>query len=119
MIDGRPAGRTIDMYTNLNVLTIRKVFKLQIFRFLMYIMKESTPFYDFILRPLEITHAYGTRRRTYRQPMLSCEIERRGVVNQIILLYNETNLDQYSTLQLKLSVKKYKKMLLERPEQHD
>ena len=98
---------------NFKVLTVRSIFKLQLFRFLLFVLSENSHFYNLLLRPREITHTYGTRRQTYRQPMLSCEVERRGIINQLIQMHSVTDMTEFSVLPLKQAVKKFQKILLQ------
>ena len=112
VIDGRPVGRVVDMYRNFNVLTVKNIFQLQLFKFLMYVLNENPQFYNFLLRPLETTHAYRTRGGDYRQPMLTCEVQRRGVINQLVLKLSEANITELTTLQPRAAIKRYKRSLL-------
>ena len=100
------------VYRNINVLTGQNIFQLQLFKFLMYVLYEDPQFYNLLLRPLETTHAYRTRGGTYRQPMLTCEVQRRGVVNQLVLKLSEANINEFTNLHPQAAIRKYKRSLL-------
>ena len=70
-------------------------------------------FYNLLLRPLVATHRYGTRRGVFRHPMLTCEVERRAVAHQMILLYDEVPQEFYN-VSVGTAFKKYKRSLLSR-----
>ena len=112
VVNGRPIGHVIDMYRNLNILTVNNVYRLHLFKFLMFVLKQSSMFYNLLLRPLEITHTYRMRNSTYRQPMITCEVDRRGITNQMVQMHTQIDITEFSSLQLKLAVRKYKKQLL-------
>ena len=113
VINGIPQERTMAMYDKLGVLTISNLFKLCLYKFLNNLLKGSLPyFYDVLLRPLLSTHNYGTRAGRYRHPLVVCEVERRAIAHQLILMYDETrpNLNEGRTTESIL--RKYKKFLL-------
>ena len=71
VVNGRPAVQTISMYKNLNVLTLRNIFNLQLFKFLISLLKGELPlFYDLLLQPLHSLHQYHTRGSIFRHPLL-------------------------------------------------
>ena len=47
-------------------------------------------FYDMLLRPLLLLHGYNIQAQNFRHPMILCEVERRAIIHQIILLYENT-----------------------------
>ena len=113
VINGIPQERTMVMYEKLGVLTISNLFKSYLFKFLNQLLNGSLPyFYDLLLRPLLSTHNYGTRAGRFRHPLVVCEVERRAIAHQLILMYEETrpNFDEGRTTRCIL--KKYKKFLL-------
>ena len=71
-------------------------------------------FYDLSLRPLEITHTYRTRTgsRTFRQPMIMCEVDRRGIINQMVQMDTQIDFTEFNSLQLISAVCIYRKQLL-------
>ena len=99
-----PTVGTGEMYRNLKVLTVKNLFKLQLFKLPM--------FYDMILRPLLLPHSYNTQTRKFRHPLLSCEVERRAIAHQIILLYEETLSAYHEDMPICKAKQLYKKFLL-------
>ena len=113
VLNGRPAVQTISMYRNFNVLTLRNVFKLQLFKLLISLLKGEMPmFYDLLLRPLVSSHSHSTRGGHFRHPLVSCEVERRAVANQLILCLDGLNIDIFIALSVKSATKNFKKVLL-------
>ena len=113
VINGIPQERTMVMYDKLGVLTINNLFRLSLFRFLNRLLNGSLPyFYDALLRPLLSTHDYGKRAGRFQHPLVVCEVERRTIAHQLILMYDETrpNFDEGRATDSIL--RKYKKFLL-------
>ena len=113
VINGITQEPTMAMYNKLGVLTISNLFKLSLFKFLNHLLKGSLPyFYDVLLRPLLTTHNYGTRTGRFRHPLVVCEVERRAIAHQLVLMYDETrpNLNERRTTESIL--RQYKKFLL-------
>ena len=112
-VNGVPQERSINMYNNLSMLTVKNLFKLHLFKFLNLLMNGSLPFfYDLLLRPLLSTHSYNTRAGRFRHPLLICEVERRAIAHQLILLHEESPPVLGDGLTIKSIVKKYKRFLL-------
>ena len=114
VINGIPQQRTLEMYNNLGLLTLKNLYNLYLVKFLSLLLKGFLPlFYDLLLRPLLPSHAYGTRTGRFRHPLIVCEVERRAVAHQLILIYEEVG----DTIDMNLSthaiIKKYKRSLLE------
>ena len=62
VVGGIPVMPTADMYTSLDVLTVKNLFKFYLFKFMVLMLKGSLPyFFDRLLRPLLINHSYNTR----------------------------------------------------------
>ena len=70
-------------------------------------------FMDLLLADHIAVHAYNTRQIGYKHPALSCEVERRALPHQLILLY-ESLPDDVLTLAMNTSLKKFKTLLYER-----
>ena len=112
-INGIPQERTITMYNRLGVLTVDNLFKLYLFRFLNLLMNGSLPyFYDLLLRPLLSTHNYNTRGGRFRHPLVICEVERRAMAHQLVLMNEEIQPDLVEGPAIKSVLKKYKRFLL-------
>ena len=117
-INGIPQERSITMYNNLGVLTVKNLFKLYLFKFLNLLMRGCLPFfYDLLLRPLLTTHSYNTRAGRFRHPLLICEVERRAIAHQLILLNEESQPYIGDGPTIKSIVKKYKRFLLNQQRQ--
>ena len=112
-INGIPQERTITMYNRLGVLTINNLFKLYLFKFLNLLMNGCLPyFYDLLLRPLLSTHNYNTRGGRFRHPLVICEVERRAMAHQLVLMNEEIQPDFVEDPAIKRVLKKYKRFLL-------
>ena len=116
-VNGIPQERTVNMYNNLGVLTVNNLFRFYLFKFLNLLMKGMLPyFYDLLLRPLLSTHDYNTRAGRFRHPLVVCEVERRAIVHQLILMNEDINPNLFEGPTVRSVLKKYKKFLL--TEQH-
>ena len=113
LVDGRPVMRTAEMYRGQKVLTFKNIFKLQLFKFLLSVLKGDLPlFYNLILRPLHSLNVYFTRGGEFRLPFVTCEVERRGIAYQMVSLLNNIEIELYISLPLRTAVKRYKRFLL-------
>ena len=116
VINGVPQQRTVTMYSSLKILTVDSLFKLQLFRFLNLLLNGCLPnFYDLLMRPLLSNHNYGTRAGRFRHPLVVCEVERRAVAHQLVLMYDTIGESFYDVC-IHKALKKYKRFLLD--EQH-
>ena len=112
-IDGRPTMHTNDMYKNLQILKVKSIFRLQLFKFLLTLLNGDLPlFYELLLRSLENNHNHNTRQGNYRHPRVSCEVERRAVARQLIVLYESINIVEYIDVPVKVAAKRFKKALM-------
>ena len=113
LIDGLPTMHTAEMYTTLNILTVRNLYKLFLFKFLLKMQRGCLPyFFENILRPLLNSHTYNTRSGDFRHPMLHSENERRSIAHQVILLIESLHTDDYEPLSVASAVAKFKKNLI-------
>ena len=88
--NNRPNCSTADLFKILSFLNIFSIFKLNLFKFLKLILDGNLPiFYNLLLARYETPHGYSTRRMGFRCPNVTCEIERRGLSYQLILLLEE------------------------------
>ena len=114
VIDGIPVMHTTDMYKKLNVLSLKNLFKLYLYKFMILMQRGLLPvFYDLLLRPLESNHDYNTRSRSLRHPMITSEIERRAITHQIIILRESLPPNMLLDASLSILFRNYKKYLLE------
>ena len=112
-INGRPVLGTVELYKQCNVLTLKNIFKLQLFKFMVKLLKGEYPhFYEMLLRPHHVQHNYNTRSRVFRHPLITCEIGRRFLDYQLVILHEETPPDMYDEGSLRSALKRYKKFLL-------
>lgn len=113
ILNGIPEIQTIDMYNSLHFLTIRNLYKLYLFKFMLQMLKGNLPYFmESLLRPLQNTHQYNTRSGIYHHPMIHSEIERRSIAHQVVLLYDSVNVGDYEDNSLAVAVRKFKKFLL-------
>ena len=114
VINGIPQVRSIEMYKTLGLLNVNHLFKFQLFKFLNSLLNGTLPaFYDLILRPLLLTHRYNTRNGNFRHPLVICDVEKRAVAHQLVLLYDEVHEIFDNDLSTFTLMKRYKKFLVE------
>ena len=112
--NGVPQQRSMDMYNDLRILTVNNLFRFQLFRFLNLLLNGSLPsFYNLLLRPLLTNHNYGTRTRRFRHPLVVCEVERRAVAHQLVLMYEDIDPNFYNSVNIQKALKQYKIFLLD------
>ena len=112
VVNGVPQRSTVSMYNELGILTVNNLFKLQLFRFLNLLLNGCLPmFYDLLMVPLLSRHNYSTRAGRFRHPLVVCEVERRAVAHQLILMYDAIE-DSYYDVCIGKAIKKYKRFLL-------
>ena len=113
VVNGVPQYRTMDMYNDLGFLTVDNLYKFHLFKFLNLLLNGNLPnLYNLLLRPLLSTHNYRTRGGRFWHPLVTCEIERRAVAHQLVLLYDEIDPDFCNSLDIHRVLKKYKRFLL-------
>ena len=114
VVNGVPQQRSMDMYSDLRILTVNNLFRFQLFRFLNLLLNGSLPsFYNLLLRPLLTNHNYGTRTRRFRHPLVVCEVERRAVAHQLVLMYEDIDPNFYNSVNIQKALKQYKIFLLD------
>ena len=111
--NNRPTVSNNELYMNLKFLTLNSIFKLNLYKLLRLLLDGDLPeFWQLLLGNYVSPHAYNTRGIRFRHPDIVCEIERRALSYQLIMLLEELpeNLldGNYVT-----SVKQFKKVLLE------
>ena len=68
-VNGRPNIGTDDLYRQCNVLSVRNIFKVQLFKFMVLLLRGELPqLYDLLLRPHILPHRYNTRSLLFRHP---------------------------------------------------
>ena len=87
-VNGRPTVSNDDLYKQLGLLKLKSVFKYNLFRFLRLLVDGELPeFWNLLMSEYISPHSYNTRQLRFRHPALVCEIERRALSHQLILLY--------------------------------
>ena len=111
-VNYRPDISTREMYGQNNILTVESIFKYCLLKFLKQLIDGHMPeFYNTLLEPHTSLHAYGTRGGRFRHPALVCEVERRFLPHQLILLYDSLPEDIFYENQ-SVSLKTFKSLLL-------
>ena len=84
---GIPVMGTREMYSTYGILRLKSMYNFKLFKLLRSLAHGCLPeLYDILLRPYITSHGYETRRNTFRHPNLTCEIERRFLSYQLIVL---------------------------------
>ena len=87
--DGRPLTRTDAMYESLDVLKLPSLYKFNLFKLLRQLLDGRYPdMFNTLLRPFISTHTYEMRRRMFLHPPLTCEVERRFLTHQMIIMHD-------------------------------
>ena len=85
--NGRPLMGTRELYKALGMLKVASLYKFGIFKFLKQLLEGRFPeFFDILLRPYHSVHHYSTRGGMFRHPPLACEVERRFLPHQMIIM---------------------------------
>ena len=88
--NGRPLVGTRELYKSLGLLKVASLYKFGIFKFLKQLLEGRYPeLYDMLLRPYHSIHQYNTRGGMFRHPPLVCEVERRFLPHQMIIMYDD------------------------------
>ena len=114
-VEGRPDMHTNDMYNYLCMLRLKNVYRLRMFKLLVFLLNGHCPeFFYLLLRPYISEHNYRTRGGAFRHPLVLCEIERRAVSYQLITLYENVpeNFRDNKNVSRKTMIKEFKKHLL-------
>ena len=86
--NARPTVDTNTLYKSHNLLNIASIFKYNLFKLLRHLLDGKLPyFYATLLEPYISHHSYQTRGSRFRHPALVCEVERKALPHQLILLY--------------------------------
>ena len=111
--NGRPTVSTNELYKHLSLLKIESIFEYNIFKLLRQLLDgQLTDFMEFLLEKYRSTHTYQTRQIGFRHPALTCEVERRGLSHQLIVLYDRLPEDLFE-MSFKKSLRVFKGWLLE------
>ena len=112
-VNGRPIISNAELYKQLGLLNVRSVYQHNLFKLLRLLLDGELPeFWNILLAENLTSRVYNTRQSRFRHPALVCEVERRALPHQLILLHEcipKTLLEMNFTTSLKL----YKKSLLD------
>ena len=112
-VNGRPTVSNDDLYKQLGLLKLSSVFKYNLFKFLRLLLDGKLPdFWNILMSEYVAHHSYNTRQLRFRHPGLVCEIERRALSHQLILLY-EGIPSNILEMNFKPSLKMFKKSLMD------
>ena len=111
-VNGIPTMGTREMYNTNSILRLKSIFQLRLFKFLRALLDGRIPeLYDLLLRPYIAHHNYGTRGGRFRHPNLTCEVERRFLSHQLIIMYEQLPNHLFINL-LSPSLRSFKQYLL-------
>ena len=112
-INGRPALSNDALYKRLGLMTLTSVYKYHLFKFLKLLLDGKLPeFWSILMAEYVTPHAYNTRQIRLRHPALACEIERRAMSHQLILLYENVP-NNIIELHYQSAIRQFKKLLFE------
>ena len=87
-VNDRPTMSNDELYKSLGLLKLNSIFKYNLFKFLRLLLDDKLPeFWNILLSENIASHRYNTRQLRFRHPALTCEIERRALSHQLIILY--------------------------------
>ena len=110
--NGRPSMGTNAMYRELGLLKLNNIYKLNLYKLLRLLLDGELPeFWELLMAKYITSHAYNTRQIRFRHPNVRCEVERRALSYQLILLLEDlpSNILEMS---LQPSIKHFKRELL-------
>ena len=111
-VNGVPTIGTQEMYNTHGILRLKSIFQLRLFKFLRALLDGKIPeLYDLLLEPYIAHHNYGTRRGRFRHPNLTCEVERRFLSHQLVIMYEQVP-DHFFVNLLSPSLRSFKQYLL-------
>ena len=112
-VNGRPTISNNDLYKQLGILNLTSIFRYNLFKFLRLLIDGKLPeFWNILMSEYVAPHSYNTRQHMFRHPALVCEIERRALSHQLILLY-ESIPRHFLDLNFNASLKMFKQSLLD------
>ena len=113
-VNGRPTMSNAQLYKKLGLLSLPDIYKYNLFKFLKLLIDGSMPeFWNILLSEHVANHSYNTRQLRFRHPALTCEIERRALPHQLILLYEDVP-RHILGMSYTASLKAFKKSLVDR-----
>lgn len=111
-VNGRPQTGNNELYSQLGLLKLNSIYKLNLFKLLRLLLDGELPeFWELLLASHLTPHAYNTRGIRFRHPNIVCEVERRALSYQLILMLEELSPSMLE-ISFKASIKQFKKSLL-------
>ena len=111
-VNGRPLLHNSELYKQLRLMNFNSIYKLNLFKLLRQLLDGKLPeFWEMLLGNYIIPHTYNTRGVGFRHPNISCEIERRALSFQLIMMIEELP-SGILEISPKASIKQMKKNLL-------
>ena len=88
--NGIPTIGAGEMYRTFGLLNVGSLFKFRLFKLLHSLLNGKHPdMFDDLLQPYIVQHNYATRRGLFRHPNVTCEIEKRFLSHQLIVLHEQ------------------------------
>ena len=89
-MNGRPLLHNSELYKQLGLMNFSSIYKLNLFKLHRQLLDGKLPeFWELLLGNYVIPHNYNTRGIGFRHPDISCEIERRALSFQLIMMIEE------------------------------
>ena len=105
-----------DWYPVVSVLKLENIFKFNLYKLLRLLLDGRLPeFWELLLGNYVTPHAYNIRQIRFRHPNINCEVERRALSYQLIIMLEELPLNILE-VNFNASLKQFKKILLSRQE---
>ena len=112
-VNGRPTMSNTELYKQLGLLNLKSVYQFNLFKLLRLLLDGKLPeFWNLLLSEHVTSRVYNTRQLRLRHPALVCEVERRALPHQLILLHEHVPRNILE-LSFTSSLKAYKKSLLD------
>ena len=89
-INGRPTISNKELFKQLELLNLTSIYKYNLFKLLKLLLDGKLPaFWNLLMAQYVAPHTYNTRQIRLRHPALVCEVERRALSHQLILLHEK------------------------------
>ena len=89
-INGRPTISNKELFKQLELLNLTSIYKYNLFKLLKLLLDGKLPaFWNVLMAQYVAPHTYNTRQIRLRHPALVCEVERRALSHQLILLHEK------------------------------
>ena len=111
--NNRPVLSDEELYRKLNLLKLNHIFRLNLYKLLRLLLDGELPeFWQLLLGNYVTQREYNTRGVRFKHPNIVCELERRPLSYQLILMLD--NLSSYFLeTNFKISLRHFKRTLLE------